>query len=302
MNTDLNFVSTYLNKGKEMNSENSVYYEDNVDEFGVANIWPYNKIDTIQTKRDTKVEIVDKPKWGLTCYMNNSVQSCLKDEQMYHESLVVPVMSTVENPKRVCIIGGGEGATLREVLKWPGVEEVDMYEWDREVVELFRTKYTQWSQGAFNDPRVVLIYDDIFDVIHEKPNKKYDVIIIDLFDPDSDNYDLWKELLINITNRWINDNGSIVMYSGMRNILADIQPYQVLMKFLNMHIGLTELMNVHTNPVCHNIIPYKVYIPSFSGESTFILIKNDKSSTSINTVVKSHLTDKIWESYKTFNW
>lgn len=287
------------------------YIENNRIEFGVEHHWPYCRtIAKLQTERGTKVEIIKKPQWGLTCYMNNSVQSCLKDERIYHESLVVPVMSTVKDPKRVCIIGGGEGATLREVLKWPSVQEVDMYEWDKEVVDLFRTEYKEWSQGAFEDPRVVLIHDDIFEIINEKPNKPYDVIIIDLFEPTSDNYEEWKGLLQNITQKWISEEGSIVMYAGMRNILNKPakQPYEYLQEILTVNTNFrmeqvlrNERLVMECIPI-REVIPYKVFIPSFTGESTFILLKKQESSNSINTNVKSHLTDAIWTSYKTFNW
>jgi spermidine synthase len=285
----------------------NTYIEDNIQEFGVEHHWPNCKIMTsIITARDTKVDIVEKPLWGLTCYMDNSVQSCLKDEYIYHESLVVPIMSSVKDPKRVCIIGGGEGATLREVLKWSSVEEVDMYDWDKEVVELFRTKYKKWSQGSFDDPRVVLIYENIFEIMNDKPKNKYDVVIIDLFEPTVENYKWWTKLLDNITNSWVSDNGSIVMYSGMRNVLfnKNKQPYQELIKYLTENINNTLKQNEdgsYESILIRNVIPYKVYIPSFVGESTFILLtKNDAKS--INTTIKSHLTDEIWNSYKLFNW
>ncbi len=289
----------------------NTYIENNRTEFSVEHHWPYCRtMVSIKTKRGTHIEIVKKPQWGLTCYMNNSVQSCLKDERIYHESLVVPVMSSTKDPKRICIIGGGEGATLREVLKWPSVQEVDMYEWDKEVVELFRTQYKEWSQGAFEDPRVVLIYDDIFNIMNDKPSKPYDVIIIDLFEPTSDNYEQWKGLLTNITEKWVSEEGSIVMYAGMRNILNKPakQPYEYLQEILTIHTNF-RMEQILTNeklafeciPI-RELIAYKVFIPSFTGESTFILLKKPESSETINKNVKSHLTDSIWTSYKTFNW
>ena len=110
-------------------------------ELGVTYQWNNATIvDSIHTKRDTHVEMVERPNWGVACYMNNAIQSCELDEAIYHEALVHPAMACVYQPKRVMIIGGGEGATAREVLKWPTVEQVDMYEWDQEVVQLFQRK------------------------------------------------------------------------------------------------------------------------------------------------------------------
>ena len=89
----------------------SIYYEDTIQEFGVAHNW-YNATikDSIVTSRGTKVEMVERPQWGLACYMDNSIQSGTIDEKIYHEALVHPVMSSIQERKRVMIIGGGDSA------------------------------------------------------------------------------------------------------------------------------------------------------------------------------------------------
>jgi len=256
-------------------------YEEEVKEFGVSYNW-HNAIikDSIITHRGTKVEMIERPNWGIACYMDNSIQSAEIDEKIYHEALVHPIMSN--DVKKVLIIGGGEGATAREVLKWP-VEEVDMIEWDKDVVELFRTKYPQWAKGAWDDPRLTIEHSDIF---KKTISKKYDVIIIDLFEPD--NVKQMSSLLKKLHN-CITLNGSIVMYAGMRNILVK-QPYQKLIEeFQETWRGI---------PIQESkIIPYKVYIPSFSGESMFLLINKKNFEWT-----RSHITNDIWNSYKTFNW
>ncbi len=275
------------------------YEEDTIEEFGVAHKWHNVEIkESIVTHRGTKVEIIERPKWGLACYMDNSIQSALIDEKIYHEALVHPVMASVPNRKRVMIIGGGEGATAREVLKWPGVEEVDMFEWDEDVVNLFRNKYPQWAKGAWNDPRLILYYSDIFKAIKETPSNKYDVIIIDLFEPCEENKELWKILLKSLHN-WITVNGSIVMYAGMRNILEKEQPYQNLSKMIK-YAEIAPNYFVEDLTLSKDITPYRVWIPSFSGESMFLLLKHPKST--LKFEVETHITEDIWASYKTLNW
>jgi spermidine synthase len=284
----------------------SIYYEDTIQEFGVAHNWHNALIkDSIETSRGTKVEMVERPQWGLACYMDNSIQSALIDEKIYHEALVHPVMSSVQEKKRVMIIGGGEGATAREVLKWPDVEKVDMFEWDRDVVELFRNKYPQWAKGAWDDPRLMIIYSDIFETIKTPPKKsdRYDVIIIDLFEPCEENVYQWKTLLKNLHN-WVTVNGSIVMYAGMRNILVKEQPYQKLMHIIQ-YIETWHGIPVHDLSLNKEIVPYKVYIPSFSGESTFLLLKHYHLGVmdfEDAKKLKSHMTPDVWNSYKTMNW
>ena len=249
-------------------------------------------VDSIVTSRGTKVEMVQRPKWGLACYMDNAIQSCELDESLYHESLVHPVMSSVNLPKRVMIIGGGEGATAREVLKWPSVECVDMYEWDRDVVRLFQSTYPQWAKGAWNDSRLHLHFDDIFQIIEQTPSETYDVIIIDLFDPEESNRDSWKHLLKYITN-WAKPTGSIAIYAGMRTRIQSEQPYQML----------TTLFESSETPVLFYriVTPYRVFIPSFLGEATFLLL-SVSPKVPFYPSIPSHLTDAIWNSYRLFNW
>jgi spermidine synthase len=279
------------------------YIENNIDEFGVSHVWHNSKvINKTVTHRGTILEIVDHDKLGIACYMDNSIQSATVDEKIYHESLVHPVMSCSSKKGNVMIIGGGEGATAREVLKWPDVECVDMFEWDEEVVKIFKTSYPQWGQGAWNDERLHIYYDDIFERIKQIPNKKYDVVIIDLFEPTTENKNQWETLLGNLHN-WTTNEASIVMYAGMRNISVQEQPYKVLTRMIN-DVAETWRGIPINSIVDKDIIPYRVYIPSFTGESMFILLKsptrpmNFQFSKSIN----SHLTSDIWNSYRVLNW
>ena len=283
------------------------FKEDTVQEFGVTHYWSNTTIkDSFTTKRGTKVQIIERPKWGLACYMDNSIQSSLIDEKIYHESLVHPVMLSVKERSRVMIIGGGEGATAREVLKWSDVEQVDMYEWDEEVVKFFKSKYPEWAKGAWDDKRLKLHFVDIFEAINNPPSrtKKYDVIIIDLFEPCEENKQKWTTLIKSLHN-WVTVNGSIVMYAGMRNILEKQQPYQKLIDIIEYR----ELRPGHmVRDLClsKDIIPYRVWIPSFSGESMFLLLKHynvvDKLKFNDLKVFNSHITDEVWNSYKTLNW
>jgi spermidine synthase len=268
-------------------------YTDNTwPEWGVTHQWINATVkDRIRTSRGTLIEMIERPNWGIACYMNNEIQSCDVDEQLYHESLVHPAMASVQQPKRVMIIGGGEGATLREVLKWPTVEHVDMYEWDKEVVTLFQTKYPQWANGAWNNPKVTIHYQDIFQAIRCYPFYRYDVIIIDLFDPSDDNKIMWESLFYHLEH-WKNDAGTIVLYAGIRSFTQSIQPYEFLEELIE-----------HSSVQLKEVIPYHVYIPSFLSESVFILITSHTKEISFDSIkTNTHLTPDIWKSYTIFNW
>lgn len=103
-------------------------------------------------------------------YSDKIMQSRLYGEKEYHEALVHPGMFAHVNPRRVAIIGGGEGATLREVLKHKSVENVTMVEIDKEMVDISRRFLAEWSscedfgsgelKSCFDDPRATVLYED----------------------------------------------------------------------------------------------------------------------------------------------
>ena len=93
------------------------------------------------------------------------------------------------------------------------------------------------------------------------------------------------------------------MYAGMRNILVKEQPYQKLTDIIK-YVETWHWIPVHDFSLNKEIIPYRVYIPSFSGESSFLLLKHYHSELQFDEAVKhkSHVTKDIWNSYKTMNW
>ncbi|MEM2757695.1 MAG: spermidine synthase, partial [Sulfolobales archaeon] len=99
------------------------------------------------------VQIVELEEFGKALILDGLIQSSQADEFVYHESLVHPALLTHPNPKKVLIIGGGEGAALREVLKHPTVTNAVMVDIDGELVELSKRYLEEMHNGSFNDPR-----------------------------------------------------------------------------------------------------------------------------------------------------
>jgi S-adenosylmethionine decarboxylase proenzyme len=129
-------------------------------------------------------------------YLDGVMQSRFYGEAAYHEALVHPAMITHTNPKRVAIIGGGKGATLREVLKHKTVETITMIEMDEVMVKICKEYIPEWSNcstlvgsapSCFDDPRAEIFYADAIawlidrfaDVDKVDPGQVYDVIIMD---------------------------------------------------------------------------------------------------------------------------
>ena len=134
-----------------------------------------------QTKYQS-VRIVRSNNFGLCLVLDGKIQSSEADEFIYHEALVHPAMLTHPGPTSVFIAGGGEGATLREVLAHNTVKRAVMVDIDEEVIALSRHYLPDHSRGAFDDPRTELYHTDARKY-QEKTEDRYDVIIIDLPDP-----------------------------------------------------------------------------------------------------------------------
>ena len=120
---------------------------------------------------------------GVCISLDGDIQSCESDEHMYHEALVHPAMLAHPNPKTVLIMGGGEGATAREVLKHESITKVIMVDIDEEFVQLCKTHIPTWGEVAFSDERLEVLYMDI-NVYLKECTEKFDIVIGDLIDVD----------------------------------------------------------------------------------------------------------------------
>ena len=129
------------------------------------------------------VEIMETGAYGKVLVLDGRIQSSQGDEFIYHEALVHPGMLAVEAaPRSGLVIGGGEGATLREMLRYPSMTHAVMVDIDGEVVELCKTHLPEMHQGAFDDPRTELRHEDARAYL-EKSKERFDFISIDLVEP-----------------------------------------------------------------------------------------------------------------------
>jgi len=128
------------------------------------------------------VEIVDTGSFGICLILDGKIQSSERDEFVYHEALVHPAMLTHPNPQKVFIAGGGEGATLREVLAHGAVQKAVMVDIDEEVVDVCRRFLPSFHENSFDDPRAELHFADARKYLEECQDT-FDVIVIDLADP-----------------------------------------------------------------------------------------------------------------------
>jgi spermidine synthase len=175
------------------------YYEETACTSDIRSLYPIQRVYWKAKTPFADALITECPGLGKTLFLDNEIQSSEADEDIYHECLVHPVMASVPSGcrSRVLIIGGGEGATLREVLRWPDVQHVDWVDIDGELVNACRAHLGWVSENTYTDPRVTYHPRDIHVFFKDSPHQTYDVILVDLPDPDVTENCLDAECLMN---------------------------------------------------------------------------------------------------------
>jgi len=129
-----------------------------------------------------RVRILESPKYGKFLTLDDMVMTTQNDEFHYHEMISHPAMFTHGNVKNVLVIGGGDGGTVREILRHEGVEKVTMVEIDGEVIKACK-EFLPEIAAAFDNPKLELLVDDGIAFIKQAAPKSYDLIIVDGSDP-----------------------------------------------------------------------------------------------------------------------
>jgi spermidine synthase len=204
-----------------------------------------------------QVQVLDTLSFGRCLILDGKTQSAEADEFIYHEALVHPALVTHPNPVTVFIAGGGEGATLREVLAHNTVKRAVMVDLDREVVEICQRFLPNHHRGAFDDPRVELHFSDARRYL-ETTSDTYDVIIIDLPDPQEGGPAplLYTQSFYNVLRQRLNPQGMVAVQSEPC-MAGNLQAFTAISNTLKS--------------VFPRVFPYHAMVPSFSFDWGFNL-------------------------------
>ena len=193
-----------------------------------------------------QVEVLDSEVYGRSLVLDGKTQSTELAAHIYHESLVHPAMICHPDPKIVFIGGGGEGATLREVLRHKSVEKVVMLDLDDEVVDICKQYLPNHHQGSFNDSRVELVHEDARAYLQNTENT-FDVMIMDLVDPleAGTAYLLYTEEYYRIARKRLAENGILVTQSGPIGLLAIQECFTTIFNTLDSVFLNAQAAQVH---------------------------------------------------------
>lgn len=209
--------------------------------------------------------IVETGAYGKGLVLDGKWQSCTGDEFLYHEPLVHPAMICHTSPRNVLVLGGGEGATVREILRWKTVEQVMMVDIDGEVVEACREHLPEMHQNAFEDSRTHLVIGDALEVL-DKTDRQWDIVISDLSDPieEGPSFQLFTQEYFEKVQRVLAPGGYFVIQAG------PVAPAE-----LRLHARLVNTLKA----VFANVHSYASHTPTYGSPWGFAIASAETITT-----------------------
>ena len=214
--------------------------------------------DEIVFTRDSRYQRIVLTAWkdDLRLFLNGHLQFSSRDEYRYHEALVHPGLAALPGARRVLVLGGGDGLAVREVLRYPGVQEVTLVDLDPEMTRLFATHpvLTELNARSLKSPRVRVVNEDAFTWL-SRTDEMFDFVVADF--PDPSNYavgKLYTTAFYRLLARRMSRDGLAVVQST--------SPMFARRAFWSIDATLRDA-GFRTRP-------YHLYVPSF-GEWGFIL-------------------------------
>ncbi|MGE9550924.1 polyamine aminopropyltransferase [Erwinia amylovora] len=193
-------------------AENEMWHETLHAGFG-----QYFSVDKVLYRKQTGHQdliIFENAALGRVMALDGVVQTTERDEFVYHEMMTHVPLLAHGAAKRVLIIGGGDGAMLREVTRHKNIEHVTMVEIDAGVVTFCKQYLPHHSAGAYEDPRFNLVIDDGVNFVRECTDK-FDVIISDCTDPIGPGESLFTSAFYEGCRRCLHENGIFVAQNGV---------------------------------------------------------------------------------------
>lgn len=198
--------------------------------------------------------VVTRHKDDIRLFINGNVQFSSRDEYRYHEPLVHIPMSAALKRSRVLVLGGGDGLAVREVLKYPEVEEIVLVDLDPQVVELCRTnrEISALNRNSLDSPKLEIRYEDAYEFLEDNYKNEggelFDVVIADLPDPNSETLNkLYTDLFYRLCSNNLTEQGVMSVQSTSPYYAPDA--YWCINKTVGQEFPYVK--------------PYHVQVPSF---------------------------------------
>jgi spermidine synthase len=200
--------------------------------------------------------VVTQGRAGLRLFLNGNLQFAQSDEYRYHEALVHPALAAHGAPRKVAVLGGGDGLAVREILRYPQVESVTLVDLDPNMTRLFASDpaLAALNGGALRSPKVRVVNTDAFQWLQQTQDM-FDVIVVDF--PDPTNFSIGK--------LYTNSFYALLEQRLAASGYAVIQTTSPLVARQSFWTVVTTIESVGLKT-----FPYHAHVPSF-GEWGFII-------------------------------
>lgn len=189
------------------------------------------------------IQIFETETHGKLLVMDDCVMLTERDESAYHEMLVHVPLLAHPNPKRVLVIGGGDGGSLREIVRHANVEVARQVEIDGEVVRLSKEHFPALA-SSYDHPKVDLIVGNGIKFLKEAEDKSYDVILIDSTDPFGPALGLFNEEFYTNVHRVLADDGIVTCQAE-----SYVYDMETLKNITSIMKKLFPLVRVYTSQI-----------------------------------------------------
>lgn len=207
--------------------------------------------------------VVTKHRDDVRLYIDGNCQFSTADEYRYHEALVHIPMSEISKRQDVLILGGGDGLAVREVLKYEGVKNIDLVDLDAEMIRICSTNenIASINQDSLQSDKLTIHNMDAYEYL-ECAKKQYDLIIVDLPDPNSEVLNkLYSNVFYRMCGNCLKDTGVMVVQST--------SPYYATKAFWCIN------KTIESEGFC--VLPYHLQVPAFGDWGFNLASKNELS-------------------------
>jgi spermidine synthase len=222
--------------------------------------------------------VVTKHKDDLRLFINGNIQFSSVDEYRYHEALVHIPMSVAQSRKSILVLGGGDGLAAKQILKYNDVEKITLVDLDEQMVKLCseNKEISKLNSGSLKNEKLTVINNDAYKYL-EATNQKYDVILVDLPDPNDESLNkLYTNLFYRLCGNALTQNGILAVQST--------SPYYAKDAFW--------CINKTIESEGFNVTPYHIQVPSFGDWGFQLASKDSLDVSNIKLTVETKFLNK----------
>lgn len=194
------------------------------------------------------IEVHESPQFGKLFRLDGDYMTSEGEEFFYHEALVHPAALSHGKVRNALILGGGDGGSAEELLKYPGIEHIVLAELDEAVIRVSREYFANIHKGSLDDPRVKIHIGDGVAYVRES-DERFDLVLLDLTDPDTPASALYTAEFFASVKRLLTPGGAMVLHTG--SPVFSPQVVQTIYHHLKQHFAV--------------VAPFGLYIPLYGA-------------------------------------